>query len=125
MGPLLGDAAPVMPVRWIDDAKSLVSHLENDSGQVADRRVRVVIAALREMLVRDGTSLTWVDTSVQLADALTKWDAERGFLAQTMRTGIASLRVPPQAVVTKAAVRAGRHRRADAARASRFEKGGG
>jgi hypothetical protein len=116
---LVAGAVDVMPVTWLDDAKSLVTHLHSDAGQVADRRLRVVMAALREMLMQENTTLQWCDTSVQLADALTKWDAERGYLLEAMRSGLVSLRMTPDAVKTKAAIREARHRRADEARRSR------
>ena len=118
--PRIGDGtAGIMPVKWVDDAKSLASHLQSDAGQVADRRLRVVMASLREMLQQDGATLMWCDTSVQLADALTKWGSERRYLLEAMRSGTISLRVSSEAVKAKTAVRDGKHRRADAARQAR------
>eukprot|EP00959_Pyramimonas_sp_CCMP1952_P110461 2310867-Pyramimonas_sp.AAC.1 len=70
--------ATLVPARWHSDTNSWVTHLLADTGQIADRRVRVVIAALREMLSQDGVDLEWCDTSIQLADALTKLKTERG-----------------------------------------------
>ena len=75
-----------------------------------------------EMLARDGTDLEWVDTAVQLADALTKLDAERGFLRNALSSGFVSVRVSARAAESKAAIRAARHRRADAAREARALK---
>eukprot|EP00959_Pyramimonas_sp_CCMP1952_P246030 5142156-Pyramimonas_sp.AAC.1 len=54
---LVHDSATLMPAKWFDDANSLVSHLLADAGQVADRRVRVVVASLRELLSQDGVDL--------------------------------------------------------------------
>ena len=84
--------------------------------------MRVTIAALREMLAQEGTDVEWIDTSVQLADALTKWDVERGFLTQAMHSGQVSVHVTAEAVASKAAIRAARHRRADAQRSLRVAK---
>ena len=110
---LVHDAAELIPVKWFDDANSLVSHLLADAGQIADRRVRVVIAALRELLSHDGVDLEWCDTSVQLADALTKLGAERTYLTNAMKTGYVTLRVSDEAAATKEAIRSARRRRAD------------
>ena len=118
LGPLVDDAAKLIPVKWFDDAHSLVSHLLADTGQVADRRVRVVVAALRELLQQDGVDLEWCDTSVQLADALTKLEAERGFLVKAMGSGAVSVRVSSEGAASKRAIRAARHRRADEKRCS-------
>ena len=116
LGPLIDDVGKLIPAVWYDDANSLVTHLLADAGQVSDRRVRVVVAALREMLSRDDTKLEWIDTAVQLADALTKLDAERGYLLRAFSTGTATVIPDSQAVLAKEQIRAARHRRADEAR---------
>ena len=72
LGGLVDGTVGTILVKWLDDAKGLVSHLHNDAGQVSDRRLRVVMAALREMLQQEGASLQWCNTSLQPADALTK-----------------------------------------------------
>ena len=113
LGDLVDDVATLIPAKWFDDANSLVSHLLADAGQIADRRVRVFIAALREMLSQDGVDLEWCDTSVQLADALTKLDAERTYLTNAMKTGYVTLQVSDEAAATKEAIRSARRRRAD------------
>ena len=115
LGDLVDDVATLIPAKWFDDANSLVSHLLADAGQIADRRVRVFIAALREMLSQDGVDLEWCDTSVQLADALTKLDAERTYLTNAMKTGYVTLRVSDEAAATKEA--SASRRRADERRA--------
>ena len=110
---LVHDVAKLIPVKWFDDANSLVSHLLADAGQIADRRVRVVIAALRELLSHDDVDLEWCDTSVQLADALTKLDAERSYLTSAMEMGHVTLQVSDEAAASKEAIRSARRRRAD------------
>lgn len=70
---------PKLKINCIVDNKSLVDSLYS-SKNVEDRRLRIDIAVLRDMLDRkEISSVSWVDTSKQLADCLTK----RG--ASTMR----------------------------------------
>ena len=57
LGDLVDDVATMIPANWFDDANSLVTHLLADAGQIADRRVRAVIAALRKLLSQDGVGL--------------------------------------------------------------------
>ena len=92
-------------------------HLLADAGQIADRRVRAVIAARRELLTHDGVDLERRDTSAQLADALTKLEAERGYLTKALEGGYVIVKVSAEAASKKEAIRTARHRRADAARA--------
>jgi hypothetical protein len=69
------------------------------------------------MLSQDGVDLEWCDTSVQLADALTKLEAERGYLTTAMHDGYVSVKVSAEAASAKEAIRAARHRRANERRA--------
>ena len=84
-----------------------------DAGQIADLRVRAVVAALRELLSHDDVDLKWCDTSAQLADALTKLDAERSYVTSAMKKGYVALQVSDEAAASKEAVRSARRRRAD------------
>ncbi|CAK0906672.1 unnamed protein product [Prorocentrum cordatum] len=61
--------------QWMCDAKSVVDHLSKDVGTPQDKRVGTELAALKQLLARGGDELRWVDTSVMLADPLTKGDA--------------------------------------------------
>ena len=59
-------------IRCFVDNKSLVDALQSYKG-VEDKRLRINIAALREMLERkEIDEVVWVHTSDQLADCLTK-----------------------------------------------------
>ena len=59
-------------IRCFVDNKSLVDALKSCK-QVEDRRLRIDIAVLRNMLERgEVEEVSWVDTSLQLADCLTK-----------------------------------------------------
>ena len=57
--------------------------------------------------------------SVHLADALTKLEAERGYLTEAMKAGEVSVEVSETAQKTKEMIRASRHRRADTKRAEK------
>eukprot|EP00959_Pyramimonas_sp_CCMP1952_P307082 6427139-Pyramimonas_sp.AAC.1 len=53
LGDHVGDAVAPIPAELFDDANRPVTRLLADAGQTADRRARVVVAALREMPSRD------------------------------------------------------------------------
>ena len=70
-----------LAVHCLVDNRSLVEAL-NSSHSVEDRRLRIDIALLKDMLSRgEINSVSWVGTSEQLADCLTK----RGASAQRLR----------------------------------------
>ena len=77
-------SAPIA-VRCYVDNKSLVESLHS-SKYIEDRRLRLDIAVLRDMIDRGELhSVSWVDTASQLADCLTK----RGASTQRLRDAIA------------------------------------
>ena len=49
-----------------------------------DKRVRIVIANLKQMLQEYKTQLLWIDTLQMLADGLTKLDADCEILMRSM-----------------------------------------
>jgi hypothetical protein len=104
---------------WFTDAKSLKDLLMKDKGQASDKRIRILIAQLREMLDEPDTAAHWIDTKVMLADSLTKIDAERGFLREAMTTSRWSPLSTAIALMAKTQVREGRQRRADLRRAAK------
>ena len=59
------------PVQCFTDNKSLTSTLET-SNLISDRRLRVDMARLREMVSEEEISVFWVSGDLQLADSLTK-----------------------------------------------------
>ena len=76
------------------DAKSLEATLNRDTGQPQDKRVRILVAQIKEILgenLYDDESSSayavWVDTSQMLADVLTKIGCEREPILEAMRTG--------------------------------------
>ena len=72
-----------IPCWWLVDAKSVQEHLGKDCGMPADKRLGIELASLRQLLRRGSGKcrVVWIDTTTQLADALTK-DMDAGFLEQ-------------------------------------------
>ena len=67
-----------LPIRIQTDSENLAQSIRKDAGQVQDKRLRIVIAMLRQavtlMTQRRGTGLVieWIPTWKMVADALTK-----------------------------------------------------
>ena len=101
----------------ITDAKSLESTLNKDTGQPTDRRVRILVAQIKEMIGEndytddDFAYAWWVDTSQMLADVLTKLGCEREPLLTAMHDGTWQLEPSADALAKKASIRAARHLR--------------
>ena len=53
---------------------------------VSDKRLRVDLAAIREMMEKDDVALMWVAASYQLADVLTKSGASKTRLLNVLRS---------------------------------------
>ena len=70
-----------VPCWWLVDAKSVQEHLSKDCGMPMDKRLAIELASLRQLLRRSGgkSRVVWIDTTTQLADALTK-DMDASFL---------------------------------------------
>ena len=68
----------------LTDAKSLEATLNKDTAQPSDRRVRILVAQIKEMIgennYEDSSSAyaVWVDTFNMLAEVLMKLGCERG-----------------------------------------------
>ena len=61
------------PHLWLSDCRSLVDHLKVDAvSKVQDKRLSIEMESLRQSLESPFEQLRWIDTSVMLADALTK-----------------------------------------------------
>ena len=73
-----------LPIRCFVDNRNLVEAL-NSYKMVDDRRLRIDISALKEMLEREELhEVKWIDTSKQLADCLTKKGASTVRLRATV-----------------------------------------
>ena len=99
------------------DAKSLESTLNKDAGAPSDKRVRILLAQIKEMIGMDGYSeennlqVWWCDTAQMLADVLTKTGCEREPLMEAMASGNWKLEASDVAKAKKVAIREGRQRR--------------
>ena len=100
------------------DARSLIDAVSSDVGRTRDRRLRIVLAALREALDEEQIGLSWVDTMVQLADVLTKDGIEREQMHWAM-DGQIDISAPEEGYRRKEAARAARAARADVRRCAR------
>jgi len=108
--------APWHKVLLFTDAKSLYDVLSRDIGQAADKRLRIIIAQIRELTMADDVFVHWIDTLVMLADSLTKLEAETGYLLDAITQGIWSGVSTPESLERKAIIRAQRKARAVAKR---------
>ena len=104
------------------DAKSLETTLQKDAGNPADKRVKILVAQIKEKLgatdYEDDSNQTviWVDTHQMLADVLTKLGCEREFLLEVLSSGWWQLEPSNDAKWKKQQIREGRHRRKQASK---------
>ncbi len=118
----LMDRGDVLPVQVYTDARSLYDVVAKDTSRSQDKRLRIAIAQLREMFGIEGSTLQWLDSSMMLADALTKLSAERGYLLKAILDNTWSDRVTEDALDVKQKIREGRHARAEVARERKRRK---
>ena len=106
-------------IRVLTDAKSLKDTVDRDgTGIPSDRRLRILLAQLKQSMECDNVAVDWVDTLAMLADSLTKVGTERGFLLNVLQGGTYSPRQTELMAARKAEIREGRHRRAALRRAA-------
>ena len=72
-----------MSIDLVTDCKSLLDAV-NTTNLVSDRRLRVDIAALRQMVEKGEVNFHWIDSSMQLADGLTKKGASKARLLEVI-----------------------------------------
>ena len=70
----------------VTDSRSLFEVL-GSSKQVSDKRLRLDVGSLREMIERGEFTINWVQGSRQLSDALTKHGASWRYLTTVIETG--------------------------------------
>jgi len=88
------DFVQLHTVAAITDCKSLYDHCTKMGGAatLADKSGALDVVTLRETLARIGLPLRWAPTQVQLADGLTKSDADAiDYLRATLREGVYEL----------------------------------
>ena len=99
------------------DAKSLEATVTKDAGLPSDKRVRILVAQVKELLrgqnepEAGGCSIFWVDTSQMLADVLTKQGCERELMLEVLSTGRWTLMPSEMALQKKAKIRMDRQAR--------------
>ena len=109
-------------VACFTDARSLEQTLNKDAGQPTDKRVRILIAQIREVIGENTFQddapgyAVWVDTSQMLADVLTKEGCDRDPLLAALSEGVWQLEPSQAAKEKKLLIQAGRHARKAALR---------
>ena len=109
--------AKLYPIYLTTDADSLRSHLSTDTGAPADKRLRVLVAQIRQCLQEENVHLSWADTQVMLADSLTKLEAEREYLLRAIATGVWTPASTPESLKAKIRIREQRKERRDRVKA--------
>ena len=77
---------PLSSITTYTDNKSLYDST-NKTNQVADRRIRVEISAIREMKDKDEISINWISQESQVADCLTKKGASYTNMVSALQNG--------------------------------------
>lgn len=98
----------------LTDAKSLESTIVKDAGQPSDKRVKILVSQIKEILgytnyEDSNQQAVWCDTAQMLADVLTKHGCEREPLLNVMATSRWTLEPSDEARARKQAIREGRH----------------
>ena len=74
---------------YITDARSVYDYLEKDATSTSsDKRMAIEGALLRETVRRPGASTHWIDGAQNIANVLTKANAEKDTLREFLRTGM-------------------------------------
>ena len=74
------------PIECFTDSRSLFE-AAGTSNLVNDRRLRVEISAIREMVHKDEIVIKWIEKAKQLSDVLTKKGASAALLMETIQSG--------------------------------------
>ena len=83
---LYGDCGRKIPTCILTDNKSLQDALKS-SKYVSDRRLRIDIGSLKELISSENVNIQWVPTDEQLADVLTKSGVNSDKLIKTLVCG--------------------------------------
>ncbi len=82
------DFGDLIPAQSHTNAKLFYDGVNKDTSRPQDKRLRVAIAQLREMLSAPGTSFAWIDKSTMFADCLAKLGSERRYLSDAVAQNI-------------------------------------
>ena len=83
---ILMPTVSAIPIHCLTDSQSLFETV-GTSNQISDRRLRVEISAIREMIDNDEISIEWVSKDQQLSDVLTKKGASPSPLMRSLQKG--------------------------------------
>ena len=99
---------------YVTDARSVYDYLQKDATSTStDKRMAIEGALLRETVRQEGASVRWIDGMQNIANVLTKSNAEKDTLREFMRTGITSLVQTEKNKALKEKKRLERQRRAE------------
>ena len=98
---------------WYTDAKSLYDLITKDTSRPTEKRLRIVIAQLREMATETNVAVQWIDTLLMLADSLTKIEAEKLYLLTAIKDNFWDNTPTAETLAAKDRIRAGRKARHD------------
>ena len=77
---------------YVTDARSVFDYLAKDSTSTSsDKRMAIEGALLRETVRKDNAHVKWIDGQQNIANVLTKANAEKDTLKEFLRTGLMSL----------------------------------
>lgn len=77
---------------YVTDARSVFDYLQKDSiSTSSDKRMAIEDALLRETVRQPGASVRWVDGMQNIANVLTKANAEEETLKEFLRDGVMTL----------------------------------
>ena len=80
------------PRVYVTDARSVFDYLHRDATSTStDKRMAIEGALLRETVRRDNAHTRWIDGMQNIANVLTKSNAEKETLKEFLRTGLMSL----------------------------------
>ena len=80
------------PRAYVTDARSVFDYLAKDSTSTSsDKRMAIEGALLRETVRKDNAHVRWIDGQQNIANVLTKANAEKDTLKEFLRTGLMSL----------------------------------
>ena len=117
--------------QWLTDCRSCADSLQKPVARGIDKRLGIEMMSLKQLLRRakdgEGDSVEWIDTSVQLAETLTK-DMESTYLLGVLRENVYDTMATREAKndkVRKAEARRARRKARDPAVGHRFATGYG
>eukprot|EP00971_Amphidinium_carterae_P298587 5932354-Amphidinium_carterae.1 len=104
--PLSVPAFMDIPVQWFTDSKSFYDVLTVDTTLVNDKRLRIVVAQLRQLCQEGDVALAWIDTQLMLADSLTKLEVADMYFKECISSLIGSTACTEQTLARNAQLQA-------------------